>query len=158
MLQSFATGAAVGAAAEGTAALLSNGKLPSAEQVGAAAVQRGLFSLVLGRYFGWLAGAGFSSPFRMLLFDQIVSTWPVNAAFVFSHSLIVQRRSLSEAVGALRQLPRVVLSGMAVWGPANAISMFYIPAQYRMYWSLVIGYFWGVYLALKQKSSRKPQK
>jgi hypothetical protein len=153
MLSSFASGAAVGAASEATASLLHSGVAPGTEALVSAAVQRGIFSVAIGKYFGWLAGAGFKSPLRMLAFDQAVGTWAVNAFFLTTHALIVQRKNLAGVLAVLRQLPRVVLSGMIVWGPANAISMFYIPAEYRMYWSLLIGYFWGVYLTLRQKKT-----
>ncbi len=152
MLSSFLSGAAVGAASEATASLL-QGSTASTEQLVSSAIQRGVFSVAIGRYFGWLAGAGFTSPLRMLLFDQTVGTWAVNGFFLATHALIVQRKSLAQVLHVLRQLPKVVLSGIMVWGPANAMSMFWIPAEYRMYWSLLIGYFWGVYLTLRQKKA-----
>ena len=155
MLSSFLSGAAVGAASEATATLLQGSTSVSMAQLVASAVQRGVFSVAIGKYFGWLAGAGFASPLRMLLFDQTVGTWGVNCLFLATHALIVQRKSLAGVLAALRQLPRVVLSGLAVWGPANTISMFWIPPEYRMYWSLLIGYFWGVYLSMRAKKTQR---
>jgi hypothetical protein len=79
-----------------------------------------------------------------------VATWGVNAVFVISHTVIVQKKSsLNDVVQILRQMPTIVAGAIMVWTPANTISLFWIPPQYRLYWGLLIGYFWGCYISVR---------
>lgn len=146
-------GVVVGAASEVTACLLT-GEAIVGDKVIRSGVQRGLFSIVMGEYLKFLMKT-FSSPLPMLLFDQLVATWGVNALFVSSHQIIVQKKTLAEVAQSLKQMPQIVMSAILVWAPANTISLFWIPPRYRLYWGLFIGYLWGSYISVRAARARK---
>jgi hypothetical protein len=94
----------------------------------------------------------------MLAFDQLIATWFVNFAFVGSHAVLVQKKPFSELSTIAQNMPGIVKSAIICWTPANAISLFLIPPQYRLYWGLLIGYFWGCYISVRAARRRKQAK
>lgn len=97
-------------------------------------------------------------PFVTTAIDQLFFSAPSLAAFLYIIELIDKRDSQRAKENVKEKLWPGLLANWQLWPAAQLINFGLVPASYRVLFSNLVGFFWGIYMSYLQfNSTTQPQ-
>ncbi len=108
-----------------------------------------LWQLLYNVYYPkWFRGSHLSTSIQATIFDNFVQTPLVYLPSYYAYKSLAESRTLVDGMQDYRRDGvKMVFTCAAVWVPAQFITFFYCPPQYRILFNAVVGLGWDVLLS-----------